>query len=158
MVQLYFNTLQLLKSVSENNYGKFSLLFGKESLQHDPNFSLYIYLYIENNYQKAKYKCINNFLIVVDISIQISQIMIWKQTILKSQWLNTQQFIYLFSQDLLRVQATFQDSCLPCGSSEPQANSITWHVHNKFFHDCCGSEERVCIVLQVVFSEFLFYP
>lgn len=135
------------------------LLFGKESLQHDPNFSLYVYLYIENSYWKVKQKCINNFLIVVDISIQISHIMIWKQTILKSQWLNTQQFIYLFSQGPLRVQAVFQDSCLPCGSSEPRANSVMWHVHNMFFHDCWGSEERGCRILQIVFFfEFISHP
>lgn len=97
---------------------------------------------------------------MVDISVWVGHIIIWKQTILKSQWLNTQQFIYLFSQGLLRVQATFQGSCLPCGNSEPQANWIMWHVHNKFFHDCCGSEERVvCTVLQVLFSfEFIFHP
>ncbi|XP_077625560.1 uncharacterized protein LOC144235837 [Crocuta crocuta] len=48
----------------------------------------------------------------------------------------------------LRVQAVFQDSCLPCGSSEPRANSVMWHVHNMFFHDCWGSEERGCRILQ----------
>lgn len=89
-------------------------------------------------YWTSKYKYIKSFYIVADVSVNISYIIIWKQTIPTSQWLNIQQFIYLLPQGLLRVQAMFQGSCLARGSSEPQANVIMWHFPNKSFQDCCG--------------------
>lgn len=117
-----------------------------------------LYLYREIYTGNLNGNVLKVFFIVADVSVYISYIIIWKQTVPESQWLNIQQFIYLLSQGLLRVEAMFQGSCLPCGSSEPLANLIMWHFLTSPSMIAVAGEEGVCTVLWVAFAlEFIFH-